>query len=870
MSKRPLAACLSVEETSFYAKTEVSKLCGLVDRMGKLPRTYAGDDLPIDDNLKPVARSVLAPILGTRLTRERTEYICSLSSQLVVGISDVTYILLGSALSVKEIRWQSQLFAILAIAGKLEAAFKSHTGFLLATCLGDRYDSPDPSSSNYGGIAPGRIFPPRFQRKIWMRCVLRRRPQDVTLASSLVNIKRVAPPVPDSFVQESLNKNRERLSKPQSDCPDPILDMLERQVVRTVDEIVYNAKKEGWNRKIARSAFPSQSASFARSIASGGQLGEIVPENWSLRFPTLLAMVERCQEVVPIYGWHESPETVLTENLRGHIDACLEVRRSPVLEPFKVRTITMGPAEPYFKARRIQGVLWDLLKHTRCTHLPNRPIHESDISFFCSRRGDAVFPDEETFFVSGDYSAATDCLSPVLSTVAVDRLCDHLLSPENQVLDPVHPWRALFHRVLVGHKIMEGKRGEEVEIAAQTWGQLMGSPLSFPILCIVNLAITRASIEHTAKRQLYLEECGILVNGDDILFKLPLRGLARWDFLVTRGGLHPSPGKNFVSKDYAVLNSTIYRVGRTAELIPTIKGNLINGTACRGIERPRDGSLYFSDASKYSWGTIGDRARELIKGFPNHIADQLLSRFLISMKPHLDLFPRISWWAHPQYGGLGLPVTRPGDFLPVHRRVGAFLACGGRRSQEFRMNMQWLSNPVKQFNAFTSQYLMDIARSLSVPVKQIYNDETEPEFFLEREIMYSALRFGVEFPTNARGNRELLAAWRHFYRQLERRALRTRITDGDLPERKADRKGLFLLSPEKLIAGPRFKYVYDWACKNQGGNIWSSSSRGYVLFDKHRVLESSALPFGKDEVKSSVSTHFTPVNEYRQRIFFWT
>jgi hypothetical protein len=93
---------------------------------------------------------------------------------------------------------------------------------------------------------------------------------------------------------------------------------------------------------------------------------------------------------------------------------------------------------------------------------------------------------------------------------------------------------------------------------AQKWGQLMGSPMSFPILCIVNAAINRHFLELTYEKDLTLRQCPMMINGDDILMIIRRHDLKFWEHLVSTAGLTPSLGKNYFSDKFAMINSRVF------------------------------------------------------------------------------------------------------------------------------------------------------------------------------------------------------------------------------------------------------------------------------------------------------------------------
>jgi hypothetical protein len=96
-------------------------------------------------------------------------------------------------------------------------------------------------------------------------------------------------------------------------------------------------------------------------------------------------------------------------------------------------------------------------------------------------------------------------------------------------------------------------------------GQLMGHPLSFPLLCVINLAVFRCALERWCEsdrrnfvraRRMYHN---VIINGDDILFKAPRVFLPFFYSASADAGFQISQGKNYVSRDCCLINSQLYK-----------------------------------------------------------------------------------------------------------------------------------------------------------------------------------------------------------------------------------------------------------------------------------------------------------------------
>lgn len=271
--------------------------------------------------------------------------------------------------------------------------------------------------------------------------------------------------------------------------------------------------------------------------------------------PVLGRFVREGGETVELSG--VLPEEVAYV-LRSAVKGDIVVTPTALAEPFKVRMISAGSATPYLISSVLQKAM-----HRGLQRLPEfrltKETPDNDAGDILTRSLGARMLQVDEYYVSGDYTAATDNLDPRLSSIVVDVICDQLRAT-NEV-------RELLRRGLVGHKTPEG--------LTQRWGQLMGSPTSFPILCICNLALTVCglrSVEGADKRP--IGASGIVVNGDDIAFKARLLAISAWRDWTAYGGLSPSVGKNFVSRDFVQINSKMFRlellaaVSQALEILP--------------------------------------------------------------------------------------------------------------------------------------------------------------------------------------------------------------------------------------------------------------------------------------------------------------
>jgi len=200
-------------------------------------------------------------------------------------------------------------------------------------------------------------------------------------------------------------------------------------------------------------------------------------------------------------------------------------------------------------------------------------------------------------------------------------------------------------------------------------GQLMGSIISFPFLCIINATVSRMALELSLGRKLefYQLESLLKINGDDCVLAdtsddqnlYPV-----WESVVRYVGLEPSVGKSFYSREFILINSRMYRRGGDDSFyeIPFVNLALVHAKA-------KDGSN-----SKEVWEFKGltDKLRSISSGFDQ---DRLFSWFIQRNLNKLSEF-NVYWFLPEWCGGLG--ITPPVGYWKtshglIARKVAHFI-----------------------------------------------------------------------------------------------------------------------------------------------------------------------------------------------------
>jgi len=218
-------------------------------------------------------------------------------------------------------------------------------------------------------------------------------------------------------------------------------------------------------------------------------------------------------------------------------------------EPGKYRIITKGDGYVYTTLQPLQGKLLSCWKRCYASTMldPDLEGRVQKIDEECS---------ELPFWCSADYEAATDLLKKDASLAVLAPLEAPLLS--------------LGFDASVQCRI----RYPSGEIIDGIEGQLMGHPLSFPSLCVINLAVYHHSInrwcydaaltgpksELRRRRRLAWKMWkNVLVNGDDLLFKCDASFYPFFLETAAMAGFKISIGKNYLSRDCGMINSQLFK-----------------------------------------------------------------------------------------------------------------------------------------------------------------------------------------------------------------------------------------------------------------------------------------------------------------------
>jgi len=360
-----------------------------------------------------------------------------------------------------------------------------------------------------------------------------------------------------------------------------------------------------------------------------------------------------------------------------------------VKEPLKTRGITALSAVLQHYASHAQGVLWKHLSSRPEYRLTGHPLTDDMVS------GDEWRLKDGEFYVSVDYKAATDMLFSSATIQAWETIATVTGMPDML--------RVAGRHILTNARLRARTSDGQWHEGVQKNGQLMGCVVSFPLLCVINMAILRAAL------QIAGVDSPILVNGDDALCKMTKRAYEIWTHLISFTGLRLSVGKNYTSTKFAVINSQMLiptvRFDGTFHLrrIPYVNYGLLLGQGrVLGRTDEEDSDTGVSTTSHAA------RLRALLEGHSIASRESLFAKYLELHGKDL----RRPWFLPEHYGGHGLPrpSERFSDDDPTVRAVVGYmnsLSHSERLQWQFRLHGKRRLSPAQVLAAKNADLLAD-------------------------------------------------------------------------------------------------------------------------------------------------------------------
>jgi hypothetical protein len=361
-------------------------------------------------------------------------------------------------------------------------------------------------------------------------------------------------------------------------------------------------------------------------------------------------------------------------------------------EPLKVRVISKGPPLLYTLLKPFQKWMWSVLKKNECFALIGRPVTEDDVNR-------VLFNIPSNFIaLSGDYVSSTNRLHSWVSETILDELMEILPwiipAEDLEVLpkDFFESLKGLFLKALTKHIFVQS--GEQISkleaekldprhvfckaskgdfvynkahFLPQTEGQLMGSIISFPFLCIANAALCRLCLELSSKKVYRVTNnvqtpgalAPLLINGDDCLLTGDPSLRPIWEFKCKFAGLESSVGKTYFSKSFCTINSVIYEKDQRSGIWYTRK--YVNMGLVLG--RSKDGQ------NKVTLAKLGALSRDLKSSCPPSLWRKAKKMFIRNNRNELNRYPNLPWFIPEWLGGLGLPRDNDTEISEIDRKI---------------------------------------------------------------------------------------------------------------------------------------------------------------------------------------------------------
>jgi hypothetical protein len=309
---------------------------------------------------------------------------------------------------------------------------------------------------------------------------------------------------------------------------------------------------------------PTGSSCLQATRKKGGALGMFEPLNLESTLSGDCAVkLGRLRNLnIEVENWRKVASKTCKEKILNDFKyETLNLEAVSVPEPSKFRIITKGDGHLYTLLQPLQGLMLDDWKRQDFSTMLDEDLTEkiNKIDRNCRTL---------EYFCSVDYEAATDLIKKDATLCAFSVLKD---APLYEIA-----MTALSGSGVVHYPDIEGQ--PEIHPVDQIDGQLMGHPLSFPLLCTINLAVFRTAIKRWINQSpnSFERRCrkergramweNVIVNGDDMLFKCESSFYEIFCKTAADAGLKLSLGKNYLSRDMCMINSQVFkRVGKVMQ-----------------------------------------------------------------------------------------------------------------------------------------------------------------------------------------------------------------------------------------------------------------------------------------------------------------
>ena len=533
----------------------------------------------------------------------------------------------------------------------------------------------------YGSDIHPLIFRGALKRYLKSRLVADNNKNARLFIGLLQGVKRGCAAVNPSYVEAAMHKHRETLTK------EPHEHWDEYDVVDEIRPYVLKILKDLHISK-PRLLEPSQSASFNTKRSTGGAreyIRSIVGHHYG--HDELISMeLERGQGAHRVHEIRGVPEPDIAFVLSMCTNERTPVMVQAILEPLKVRLITKGSEFSYWLSRYLQRTIHSHLRELDPFRLIGEPLTEVHLEGMMEKSDRLTTKIGVPFdrFVSGDYSAATDNLKITVTQTIFEEIIQRF--PDLEIQIPDVSGRCVGElregctalkdvlRTVIYEQDLHYPEKYGIEPATQRNGQLMGSTLSFPILCIANIAVYWMTLDKylasIGKKPVdALTDLPVLVNGDDIQFPANEAFYDFWKADVPRVGFELSLGKNYIHENLLTANSQYYRhqvvsgLHQFHELHYLNTGLLIGQAKITGRKTAKEAPLWDLYNTTIPRACDPERAH---RRFMHYHLDQIKK---MTAEGKFNIF------ADHLCGGLGFkpPATVDPGFTPFQRKWATYL-----------------------------------------------------------------------------------------------------------------------------------------------------------------------------------------------------
>jgi hypothetical protein len=535
-----------------------------------------------------------------------------------------------------------------------EGTWLKRTKYVLTYPLAKYLKNPLPKK-------PDLDFKPSGRLRSWMKPRLSFfNRKNTHLWYSWFQSKRSTLPLSEDVVEQSYEDHLKSLTRDPPSCKDVVNEIFKDEtflkVLRDVRRKIFERSR---SNKIFTDFSPSVSASWENTRSAYGQSGTLddlvgigEDERSALAFQDLDYMVcypvvhshdTRYNVVKEYHSWPGHSEWSQLERHRELINPSkgpLKCKIQAVLEPNKVRIISKGESLPYYSCKPLQRAMHDSLRTMPCFKLLDRPFSVADVLDLKKKSSDT------DKWLSIDYSAATDGLSIRYSEKIFHFLMNGLSQIDYDIAKSVLGLHSLYYPV---RDSKDSRYGGE-----QTNGQLMGSILSFPILCLANLGVYLYVTRDYQSGWSHFERLShVMINGDDMVYAAS--EMVWNDHIRVSGsvGLEMSVGKAYLHDTYLNVNSTSVHCDLRCPNSTPWRIDYLNTGLYYGRHKVQgDGkSELIPSLNTLLEGALPGKKKSLLIDFLNDHHDEILKEtefFFRGKKFHRNLFIPIS------LGGMGI------------------------------------------------------------------------------------------------------------------------------------------------------------------------------------------------------------------------